>query len=126
MRKIIATLTATVFFSMSMMMPVAQAGIVSTSDYVQQQEVADKRAQILDNFQREEVREQLTDLGVDAATVEMRVAALSDAEVMQMANEMEAMPAGGDALGTVAFILLVLLLLELLGVTDIFSGVDSA
>lgn len=126
MRKTIATLTATLFLGMSLTMPVAQAGIVSTSDYLQQETVAEKRAEILDNLQREEVREQLTDLGVDAATVEMRVAALSDAEVMQMATEMEAMPAGGDALGTVAFVLLVLLLLELLGVTDIFSGVDSA
>lgn len=126
MKKIIATLTATLFFSMSMMMPAAQAGIVSTSDYVQQQDVADKRARIIDTLQREEVREQLSDLGVDAATVEMRVAALSDAEVMQMASEMESMPAGGDGVGTVAFILLVLLLLELLGVTDIFPDVDSA
>ena len=126
MRKLIAVLTAHVFLGASLFMPVAQAGIVTTGDYLQQQEVADKRAEILDKLQRDDVRAQLTDLGVDAATVEMRVAALSDQEVMQMAREMEDMPAGGDALGVLATVLLVLLILELLGVTDVFPAVDSA
>lgn len=126
MRKIVAVLTANLFLGATLLMPAAQAGIVTTGDYLQQQEVADKRAEILHKLQREDVRTQLTDLGVDAATVEARVAALSDTEVMQMARDMEDMPAGGDALGTLAFVLLVLLLLELLGVTDIFPAVDPA
>ncbi|MDX1443911.1 MAG: PA2779 family protein [Gammaproteobacteria bacterium] len=126
MRKILAVITAHIFLGATLFAPVAQAGIVTTGEYLQQQEVAEKRAEIMDKLQREEVRAHLTDLGVDATTVEARVAALSDAEVMQMAAEMEEMPAGGDALGVLVTVLLVLLILELLGVTDVFPAVDSA
>lgn len=123
--KLIAILTIQAFLGLSIMAPAAQAGIVTTSDYLQQTEVEAKRADILASLQRDEVQAKLLEQGVDPETVEMRVAALSDAEVMQMAEQMDSLPAGG-VLGTIAVVLLILLLLELLGVTDIFPAVDSA
>lgn len=123
--KLIAILTIQAFLGLSLMAPVAQAGIVTTSDYLQQTEVEAKRADILTSLQRDEVQAKLLENGVDPEVVEMRVAALSDAEVMQMAEQMDDLPAGG-VLGTIAVVLLILLLLELLGVTDIFASVGPA
>lgn len=125
-KTLIAILTLHAFVGLSIVAPAAQAGVVTTGEYLQQVEVEDKRAEILTRLQREDVRDQLSEMGVDSATVEQRVAALSDAEVLQMASEMEAMPAGGDAAGTLFTLLLVLLVLELLGVIDVFPGISSA
>lgn len=123
--KLIAILTIQAFLGLSLMAPVAQAGIVTTSDYLQQTEVEAKRADILATLQRDEVQAKLLEGGVAPEVVEQRVAALSDAEVMQMAEQMDELPAGG-VLGTIAVVLLILLLLELLGVTDIFTSVGPA
>jgi hypothetical protein len=123
--KLIAILTVQAFLGLSLMAPVAQAGIVTTSDYLQQTEVEAKRADILTSLQRDEVQAKLLENGVDPGVVEMRVAALSDAEVMQMAEQMDDLPAGG-VLGTIVAVLVILLLLELLGVTDIFASVGPA
>jgi hypothetical protein len=70
---------------------------------------------------REQVRDQLAALGVDAAAVEARVARLTDTELRTLAERMDAMPAGGDALAVIGVVFLVLVILELVGVIDIFK-----
>ena len=60
-------------------------------------------------------------LGVDPAAVDARVARLTDAELRSLAERMDAMPAGGDALAVIGVVFLVLLILELVGVIDIFK-----
>ncbi len=91
-------------------LPTAQADIISTSDYLQQ-EAADKRIELLADLQREDVRDHLIELGVDPAAVEARVAALSDTEVVELAAEMDNMPAGADIGGTTLILLIILLIL---------------
>jgi hypothetical protein len=70
---------------------------------------------------REQVRDQLAALGVDAAAVEARVARLTDTELRTLAERMDAMPAGGDALAVIGVVFLVLIILEVVGVIDIFK-----
>jgi hypothetical protein len=70
---------------------------------------------------REQVRDQLATLGVDAAAVEARVARLTDTELRTLAERMDAMPAGGDALAVIGVVFLVLIILEVVGVIDIFK-----
>jgi hypothetical protein len=69
---------------------------------------------------RAEFREGLIAQGVDPALVEARVARLTDAEADALAGRIESMPAGGDIVGTVVFVFLVLLITDLLGWTDVF------
>ena len=68
-----------------------------------------------------EVRGQMIALGVDPAQVEERIAALTDAELRTLAGQMTDMPAGGDALAVIGIVFLVLLILEAVGVIDIFK-----
>ena len=60
-------------------------------------------------------------LGVAPEQVEARVAALTDAELRTLAGQMADLPAGGDALAVIGIVFLVLLILEAVGVIDIFK-----
>jgi hypothetical protein len=72
---------------------------------------------------RGEVRAQLELHGVDPAEATTRVAALNDQELVELAENLETLPAGGSALGTIGVVFIVLLILELVGVIDIFKSV---
>ncbi len=65
------------------------------------------------------VRQQLEALGVTPAEAETRLARLSPEELHQLAQQADEIRAGGDAVGALVFVLVVLLLviviLELLG-----------
>jgi len=68
------------------------------------------------------VRAQLGAMGVDATQVDSRVAAMTDAELRSLAGEIENLPAGADALAVIGIVFLVLLILEAVGVLDIFKS----
>jgi hypothetical protein len=70
---------------------------------------------------REQVRGQLLALGVDPSQVEARVAALTDEELRALAGKVAEAPAGGDALAVIGVVFLVLLILEAVGVIDVFK-----
>ncbi len=55
------------------------------------------------------------------AQVESRVAALTDSELRTLAGQMADLPAGADALAVIGIVFLVLLILEAVGVIDIFK-----
>ncbi|MBV9361080.1 MAG: PA2779 family protein [Betaproteobacteria bacterium] len=69
---------------------------------------------------RADVQARLSLYGVNASDVQARIAAMSDDEVAQLAGKMDAMPAGGDILGAIVLIFLVLLLTDILGFTKVF------
>ena len=101
--------------------PPAVAGIVTTHQAIS----VEQRGQYLDRIHatlaREDVREQMLALGVDPAEVGARVDALTDAEVATLAQRMDQVPAGGDFLVLVGAVFVVLIILELVGVIDIFK-----
>ena len=101
---------------------VARAELIGTLQAV---EANSTRAQDLATVNaalaRAEVRSQMLALGVAPADVEARVARLTDPELHSLAGHMNQMPAGGDALAIIGIVFLVLLILELVGVIDIFK-----
>jgi hypothetical protein len=102
------------------MVSAASAAIVDTSAIVSTDRAADLgviRAQL----DRAEVRAQMEQMGVDAAMVEKRIAGLNDRELHQLAVDMRNAPAGGDALALIGAVFVILLILELVGVIDIFK-----
>jgi len=70
---------------------------------------------------QESVRAQLVAMGVEPAEVQDRVAALSDQELQHLNGELDNLPAGG-VLALIGAVFVVLLILELVGVTNIFHG----
>jgi hypothetical protein len=100
---------------------VAQAGIVGTLQAVEASSRATDLATVDAALARDEVRAQFVALGVAPEQVEARVAALTDAELRTLAGQMTDLPAGGDALAVIGIVFLVLLILEAVGVIDIFK-----
>jgi hypothetical protein len=101
---------------------VAQAGLVGTAQAVAAAESRTADLALVNaTLAREQVRSQLTALGVDPAAVDARVARLSDTELRTLAERMQEVPAGGDALAVVGIVFVVLIILELVGVIDIFK-----
>ena len=120
---------AALMFAVSMPLGAVQAALVSTDQVVEKGAVEADRMRIAALMTREDVQRQLKAQGVDPDEALARVAALSDAEVRRIADRIDAMPAGQDALGTligVALIVFIILLVtDLMGVTDIFPFIES-
>lgn len=104
------------------MVGAASAAIVDTGALVTTTRDADLSA-IRAQLDRADVQAQMKKMGVDGAAVETRLAGLSDRELHQLASDMQNAPAGGDVLALVGAVFVVLLILELVGVIDIFKKV---
>mgnify|MGYP003144579290 FL=1 len=65
---------------------------------------------------------QLAARGVDAADAQARVNAMSQAELAALSAQIDELPAGEGLLETVLFLLVIFMLLDIAGVTDIFPG----
>lgn len=102
---------------------VSNAGVIGAQTYLS----ATDRQAIIEEIDtvlaRDEVRRQLEQHGVDAVAASARVAALSDQELVTLAEQFESLPAGGSALGVIGVVFLVLLILELVGVINIFNRI---
>lgn len=72
---------------------------------------------------REEVRNQMEAMGLDPALAAERVASLTDSQLQQLALNIKNAPAGSGALGIVVTVLVIILLLEILGITNVSGKV---
>ncbi len=109
----------TVSTSMMVIPLPAQAGIVATEALVATGVSAD-RERLAALLVREDLRAQLEAKGVRPADVQARLDALSDAEVEQLAGRIDSLPAGGDIVGAVVLVFIVLLITDILGFTKVF------
>jgi hypothetical protein len=109
----------------------AQAALVTTDQVISDSAAAaSDREKIVRFLQQGAVREQLVVMGVDPSEVEARLAALSPAELAQLSARIDEMPAGqspiiGPIVGAILIIFLVLLVTDLLGMTDVFPFVKK-
>lgn len=108
------------FFIMSALTPVAQAKIIDTQTLIAAQSNSPK-IQLQDLLSREDVRDKLIELGVNPNDAGNRIAALTDQEISQLQLNFNDLPAGSSALAVLGAVFLVLLVLELVGVTNVFS-----
>ena len=101
----------------------AGAGVISTESAIEMQERTARIERINSVLARDNVQSQMIRLGVQPEAAAARIASLSDSELRQLEARMNELPAGGDgALTVLGIVLLVLLVLELVGVTDIFKS----
>jgi hypothetical protein len=83
------------------------------------------RAQLEAALSRADVAKALQERGVSVDAARARVAALTDAEAALVAAEIDKAPAGGDVLGTIVFIFVLLLITDILGLTKVFPFTRS-
>lgn len=122
MTRILCTVQAVVLLLVTTL-GTAQAAVVSTADYLANESRAGQLSTVEAALARRDVQQQLEALGIPPEQALARVAALSPAELQLLHNKLGELPAGGSFLGLVGAVFIVLLILEIVGVTDIFSKV---
>lgn len=121
--KPVSHLVILTLLAFSLHFPVAHAGIVSTEALANATQVQQNRERLHDLLKREDVQAQLLASGVDPAQVQARVDNMTDAEVQTMASNMDQLPAGSGIVGALVLVFLVLLVTDILGLTDVFPFV---
>ncbi len=110
--------------ALNLYLPAAHAGMIGTEAVVNAAQAQQYRERLHDALNRDDVKAQLLARGVDPAQVQARVDSLTDQETQTLATNMDQLPAGGDSLiGALVFIFIVLLITDLLGLTNIFPFV---
>lgn len=109
--------------ALSLHLPAANAAMVGTETVVNAAQAQQSRERVLGTLNRADVKDQLVARGVDPAQVQARLDSLTDEEVQTLAAKMDQLPAGGDALGVLVFIFVLLLITDILGFTNIYPFV---
>ena len=120
---------AALMLAVSLPISVAQAALVTTDQVIGKSEIQADRARVVAFLAREDVRREMQAMGVDPDEAAARVALMTDAEVRQTAARIDQLPAGqsvATALISAALIIfIVLLITDLMGVTDVFPFVKG-
>jgi hypothetical protein len=103
--------------------PAVNAAIVSTTDLVADHQSILERDYLLKSLEREEVQTALVAQGVNVEQAKKRVASMTNAEVVALNSKMDQLPAGSGVIDTVVFIMLVLLITDIIGWTDVYPFV---
>lgn len=103
-----------------------QAAMIGTEQLHAANAAHEQRAKIAAALERPEVIAHLERLGVDTSDAHARVAALTDDEAVAMAAQIDSLPAGGDVVGALVLIFVVLLVTDILGLTKVFPFTRSA
>lgn len=99
----------------------SSAAMIGTAQVMSGQSRIDQLSRIEQVLARQDVAAQLVQLGVAPERVMERVQFLTDAQVAELAGELDRQAAGQGLLEVVGVVFIVLLILELVGVIDIFK-----
>lgn len=111
---------ATAMLSLGFVQP-SVAGVVSTEVLVQADSRQDAMSRLEATLLRQDVAAQLVEHGVEPTTVLARVQNLTTEELIALDGQISEQVAGGSAVGILGAVFLVLIVLELVGITDIFK-----
>ena len=124
-KSITGALTALVMLvTQGLFVPAAQAAMVSTNGMVAQEQRSALEQKVMHLMERDAAAKVLADNGVTREDVQQRLSRLSDSELQQLATKADQMPAGSGVIGVILAVILILVLLDLLGATDVFPVID--
>ena len=102
---------------------VGLAAPIGTDTLVQMNQRGELLSRIQAQTARDDVRAQFLARGVSPGEVDLRIAALSTEELQILSQQLDEMPAGGSLLAVIGVVFIVLLILEMVGVTNVFTKV---
>jgi hypothetical protein len=122
-KKCLAVMLILQFTVVAALLPGANAALLPTETLLNGAVSSGEVEHVTAFLLQEEVKAEMVRLGVDPQTAVNRISALTPAELEQLRHQITTLPAGGDALAVIGVVFLVLLILELVGVTDIFKKI---
>jgi len=120
--KFLVSLMLITFLSGSLVTP-AMADLVPTSELVKTSQQDGKRQELAALLSRDNVAATLVQMGVEVDDALERVNNMTDAEVLSAYQQIDNLPAGEGLIGTVIGLLVIFILLDIAGVTDIFPAI---
>ena len=128
-RKAIAIMVIVTFSTLSIISAPVHATMINTVEIFKQNQ-NDLSSKSINTFlDRSEVQKYLVAWGVSPEEAKERIDSLSDQEIENIASRMDQLPAGGDAIGTIVgaalVVFIVLLITDILGLTDVFPFVKK-
>jgi hypothetical protein len=106
-------------------MATAQAAMVSNNALISDANHTMTVDQILNDLDRQDVKDMLVSMGVSPDAAKTRVAQLTEAELAQLHNEIDQLPTGSGILGVILVVFVVLVITDMLGATDVFGFVHN-
>ena len=103
----------------------AQASIVSTNEVITASAASSNLDTVRAFLARDDVRQAMQEQGVSPVAASERVAAMSDSEIAQLAGRVDQAPAGGEVLGLIFTVFIVLLVTDIMGLTKVFPFTRS-
>lgn len=100
---------------------VSGAAMIGTQQVVQSEARNAHLTRVESILAREDVASQLVAFGVDPLAVQSRVGNMTDAELLALEGKLDQQIAGGEAVAIIGAVFLVLIILEFVGITDIFK-----
>lgn len=128
-RKVIAIPIIIALSIFSIISAPARAAMVDTGEILKQnqRDISHKRIKMF--LDRTDVQKYLVTWGISPEEAKARIDSLSDEEIENIASRLEQLPAGGSALGTIVgaalIVFIILLVTDILGLTDVFPFVRS-
>lgn len=103
----------------------AQASIIPTDAITSVAGASVNRDKVASFLARGDVGQAMQGQGVSPEAALARVNAMTDAEVAQLAGRIDQAPAGGDVLGIIFTVFIVLLVTDIMGLTKVFPFTRS-
>ncbi len=113
------------FLTLALQAPPAGASIISTEVVLDAAQTQAARERVRQTFNRENLKRALLAHGVSPIQIQTRVDSLSDDEAQRLAVKIDQLPGGGDVIDALVLIFLVLLITDILGLTDVFPFVKK-
>ncbi|MCA1929073.1 PA2779 family protein [Rheinheimera sp.] len=101
----------------------ASAAVVSSEQVIAHQQFNFNKAQVLSFVDSAEVQNKLIELGVSPADAKQRIANMTAEELNALNSQMNEMPAGG-IVGVVVTVLVVVVVTDLMGLTDVYPFIN--
>lgn len=97
----------------------AMAGMIDNEQLALESRLELKRDALRSQLARDDIRSALQSYGVPEDALEQRINNMTETEIQEVQGQLAMLPAGEGALGIVLTVLVVVLFLEILGITDI-------
>ena len=121
----ISKLVLSFILSITLLAQASWAQMASTEALFERSVTVSSKEKVIQFTAREDVAKILVQMDVDPKMIEERVASMTDEEASKIAYQIETLPAGGSAVGSlvgaVVFVFVLLVITDILGLTKVFK-----
>ena len=121
----ISKLVLSFILSITLLTQASWAQMASTEALFERSVTVSSKEKVIQFTAREDVAKILVQMDVDPKMIEERVASMTDEEASKIAYQIETLPAGGSAVGSlvgaVVFVFVLLVITDILGLTKVFK-----